>query len=148
MTDVDIRMTCIRYIGAGAVAAGGIISVFKSLPLILSSIQAGLRDIRRIRGAAGSEEAQGPRTERDLPLLVVGGGSLALVALILLTRPFHQILTWVPDMHMNLVGAVLIVLFGFLFVTVSSRLTGEIGSSSNPISGMTVATLLLTCLIF
>jgi putative OPT family oligopeptide transporter len=148
MKDIDIWRTYIRYIGAGAVAAGGIISVFKSLPLILSSIQAGLRDIRRIRGVAGSEEARGPRTERDLPLLVVGGGSLALVALILLTRPLHQVLTWVPDMHMNLVGAVLIVLFGFLFVTVSSRLTGEIGSSSNPISGMTVATLLLTCLIF
>jgi putative OPT family oligopeptide transporter len=148
MKDIDIWRTYIRYIGAGAVAAGGIISVFKSLPLILSSIQAGLRDIRRIRGVAGSEEARGPRTERDLPLLVVGGGSLALVALILLTRPLHQVLTWVPDMHMNLVGAVLIVLFGFLFVTVSSRLTGEVGSSSNPISGMTVATLLLTCLIF
>lgn len=148
MSDVDIGRTYIRYIGAGAVAAGGIISVFKSLPLILSSIQAGLRDIRRIRGAGGSEEARGPRTERDLPLLVVGVGSLALVALILLTRPLHQVLTWVPDLHMNPLGAVLIVLFGFLFVTVSSRLTGEIGSSSNPISGMTVATLLLTCLIF
>jgi hypothetical protein len=148
MKDVDIGRTYIRYIGAGAVAAGGIISVFKSLPLILSSIQAGLRDIRRIRGAGGSEEARGPRTERDLPLLVVGGGSLALVGLILLTRVLHQVLDWVPDLHMNPVGAVLIVLFGFLFVTVSSRLTGEIGSSSNPISGMTVATLLLTCLIF
>jgi putative OPT family oligopeptide transporter len=148
MSDVDIGRTYIRYIGAGAVAAGGIISVFKSLPLILSSIQAGLRDIRRIRGAGGSEEARGPRTERDLPLLLVGGGTLALVAVIWLTRPLHQVIDWIPDLHMNPLGAVLIVLFGFLFVTVSSRLTGEIGSSSNPISGMTVATLLLTCLIF
>src|SRR5712692_60956 len=115
MSDLDIWRTYIRYIGAGAVAAGGIISVFKSLPLILSSIQAGLRDIRRIRGAGGSEEAQGPRTERDLPLLVVGGGSLALVGLILLTRVLHQVFTWVPDLHMNPLGAILIVIFGFLF---------------------------------
>src|SRR5439155_14875811 len=148
MTDEEIGRTYIRYIGAGAVAAGGIISVFKALPLILSSMQAGLRDLLRILGARGSEEARGPRTERDLPLLLVGGGSLALVALILLTRPLHQVIDWIPDLHMNSLGAILIVLFGFLFVTVSSRLTGEIGSSSNPISGMTVATLLLTCLIF
>src|SRR6266851_128673 len=97
MSDLDIWRTYIRYIGAGAVAAGGIISVFKSLPLILSSIQAGLRDIRRIRGAGGSEEARGPRTERDLPLLLVGGGTLALVAVIWLTRPLHQVMDWIPD---------------------------------------------------
>jgi uncharacterized oligopeptide transporter (OPT) family protein len=78
------------------------------------------------------------RTERDLPMTFVGGGVLALVLAI-----------WAaPSLHMNVLGAVLIVIFGFLFVTVSSRLTGEIGSSSNPISGMTIATLLLTCLIF
>jgi hypothetical protein len=130
------------------VAAGGIISVFKALPLILSSMQAGLRDLFRILGAGGTESARVPRTDRDLPLLIVGGGSLALVLLIFMTTPLHKVFSWVPDLQMNLVGALLIVLFGFLFVTVSSRLTGEIGSSSNPISGMTVATLLLTCLIF
>jgi hypothetical protein len=79
---------------------------------------------------------------------VVGFGTLGLVLAIWATRPLHEVFAWIPDLHMNLLGAGLIVLFGFLFVTVSSRITGEIGSSSNPISGMTVATLLLTCLIF
>ena len=78
------------------------------------------------------------RTERDLSMKFVGGGIVALMLAILAAR----------TLHMNFLGAALIVVFGFLFVTVSSRLTGEIGSSSNPISGMTVATLLLTCLIF
>jgi putative OPT family oligopeptide transporter len=148
MSDEQIGRTYVRYIGAGAVAAGGIISVFRALPLILSSIQAGLRDIRRSRTEAGQETAAGPRSERDLPLTVVVGGSLALVVAIWATTPLHWVIPWVPDLNMNPLGAVLIVVFGFLFVTVSSRLTGEIGSSSNPISGMTVATLLLTCLIF
>jgi len=78
------------------------------------------------------------RTYRDLSMKLVGAGCLALVVAIAAA----------PPLHMNVLGAVLIVLFGFIFVTVSSRLTGEIGSSSNPISGMTIATLLLTCLIF
>src|SRR5207253_2667315 len=87
-------------------------------------------------GAAA--HASRARTDDDLPMTVVTFGSLGLVLAIVLARP----------LQMNLLGAVLIVVLGFLFVTVSSRLTGEIGSSSNPISGMTVATLLLTCLIF
>jgi uncharacterized oligopeptide transporter (OPT) family protein len=131
----DIRNAYILYIGAGAVAAGGIISMVRSLPTIWHGIRAGLADF-----GAGRREARAnlKRTQRDLPMTVVVFGCVALVILILLFR----------SLHMNLLGAVLIVLFGFLFVTVSARLTGEIGSSSNPISGMTVATLLLTCLIF
>jgi len=130
----DIRSAYILYIGAGAVAAGGIISVLRSLPLIWHGIREGLRDFR-----AGSGGGAGRvRTERDLSLKFVGVGIVLLLAAIVLS----------PSLHMNLVGALLIVVFGFLFVTVSSRLTGEIGSSSNPVSGMTVATLLLTCLIF
>src|SRR5262249_53400307 len=125
------------YIGAGAVAAGGIISVFQALPLILSSISSGLRDLR-----SGDQGARLSRSERDLPLSVVGLGSAALVAAVAAT-------SLVPTgIGGRVVGAILIVIFGFLFVTVSSRLTGEIGSSSNPISGMTVATLLLTCMVF
>jgi putative OPT family oligopeptide transporter len=130
----DIRGAYILYIGAGAVAAGGIISLLRSLPTIWSSMLEGLRDFR---GGATGRSTQ-LRTERDLSMKVVVFGSLALVVAIMLARP----------LHMNVVGAVLIVVLGFLFVTVSSRLTGEIGSSSNPISGMTVATLLLTCLVF
>ncbi len=132
----EIRNSYVLYIGAGAVAAGGILSMFQSLPLIAASLRSGLRDL-----AGGQPGGRGgaARTERDLSLGVVLLGSLAIVAVVLLARPIF---------HMNFVGAVCIVVFGFLFVTVSSRLTGEIGSSSNPISGMTVATLLLTTLIF
>ncbi len=135
MSPGDIRNAYVLYIGAGAVAAGGIISVLRSFPIIWHGIRAGLRDLSASRR---TEAGQAQRTEQDLPMKVVLGGIMVLLALIVAARP----------LHMNLVGALLIVLFGFLFVTVSSRLTGEIGSSSNPISGMTVATLLLTCLIF
>jgi putative OPT family oligopeptide transporter len=146
MTEKDIWHEYILYIGAGAVAAGGIISLFQALPLIVGSIGAGLRDIYASRNGANGKTTR--RTDRDLPLWLVGVGSVGLVIAIWATEPLHQVFPWVPDLHMNPVGAALIVLFGFLFVTVSSRITGEIGSSSNPISGMTVATLLLTCLIF
>ena len=129
----QIRSAYVLYVGAGAVAAGGIVSLLRSLPLIGHGLREGLRDV-------GASRGEGPRrrTERDLPMRLVLAGIIALVAAI-----------WIaPPLHMNLLGAVLIVALGFLFVTVSSRLTGEIGSSSNPISGMTVATLLLTCLVF
>jgi putative OPT family oligopeptide transporter len=130
-----VRSAYILYIGAGAVAAGGIISLARSMPLIWHGIRTGLADFG---AAAGQVRAGAARTERDLSVKYVAIGCLALVGAI-----------WaVPSMQMNWMGALLIVVFGFLFVTVSSRLTGEIGSSSNPISGMTVATLLLTCLIF
>ncbi len=137
ITNLDskgIRDAYVLYIGAGAVAAGGLISVFRSIPLIFGGFMSGLRDLR---GSGGSGTAV-VRTDSDLPMLFVLVGSALLIGAIGLT----------PILNVNLVGAALIVLFGFLFVTVSSRLTGEIGSSSNPISGMTVSTLLLTCLIF
>jgi uncharacterized oligopeptide transporter (OPT) family protein len=147
MSNTEISHNYVLYIGAGAVAAGGIISLFQALPLILGSIRSAVRDFRG--GNSGeSKAAELPRTDRDLPLWFVGAGSVVLVLAIWATTPLHQLFHWIPQMEMNLWGALLIVLFGFLFVTVSSRLTGEIGSSSNPISGMTVATLLLTCLIF
>jgi putative OPT family oligopeptide transporter len=136
MSPSQIRGAYILYIGAGAVAAGGIISLFRSLPTIWHGLKGGLADLRG--GSAATAGA--PRTDQDMSMKVVIGGIIVLVALIML---FPQL-----NLKFNLIGAVLIVAFGFLFVTVSSRLTGEIGSSSNPISGMTVATLLLTCLIF
>jgi len=129
----------VRYIGAGAVAAGGILSMLNALPLILASLSGSLRDLRS--GRQEGEEGVA-RTERDLPMPVVFFGSLGLVLLIAAS---HLIPTGLPG---RLAGGLLIVLFGFFFVTVSSRITGVIGSSSNPISGMTIATLLLTCLIF
>jgi uncharacterized oligopeptide transporter (OPT) family protein len=144
MEPEGLRGRYLRYIGAGAVAAGGIISMFRALPLIVGSIGSGLRDLRASRAAAATGGGVAvPRTERDMPMTVVLWGSVALVF----------VLAIVPQLGLGpnfqgLLGALMILLFGFLFVTVSSRLTGEVGSSSNPISGMTIATLLLVCLIF
>lgn len=141
MSPAEIWKSYILYIGAGAVAAGGIISLFQALPTIYTSLMGGIKDIM----AGGHKAKSGPKSrhEDDLPNWVVVAGSVFLVIAIAAA----------PSLGLGfgvkgIIGAILIVLFGFLFVTVSSRLTGEIGSSSNPISGMTVATLLLTCLIF
>ena len=136
----QIRGAYVLYIGAGAVAAGGIISLFRSLPTIWHGLKGGLADLRGGQGAA----ANTPRTDQDLSMKFVVCGIIALTGMIM---AFPQLGLQV-NIFVAFLGAVLIIAFGFLFVTVSSRLTGEIGSSSNPISGMTVATLLLTCLIF
>ncbi len=133
----EIRGAYVLYIGAGAVAVAGIISLFRSLPMIWRGVAGGVSDWRA-RQAETTPRDAALRTDQDLSPRVVGVGLLLLMAGILFAH----------SLHMNLLGAALIVVFGFLFVTVSSRLTGEIGSSSNPISGMTVATLLLTCLAF
>jgi putative OPT family oligopeptide transporter len=136
----DLKANYLRYIGAGAVAAGGIISMMRAMPLIIGSVVSGLRDLRATRTAGAQAIA---RTERDLSMNVVLFGSLALI-LIMMCIPALGL----GFSFQGLLGALMILLFGFLFVTVSSRLTGEVGSSSNPISGMTIATLLMTCLIF
>jgi putative OPT family oligopeptide transporter len=140
MSPNQIRGAYVLYIGAGAVAAGGIISLFRSLPTIWSGLKGGLRDLRGGQGAAGSVA----RTDQDISMKFVLGGIIALIAMIMV---FPQ-LGLRHNIAVAFLGAIMIIAFGFLFVTVSSRLTGEIGSSSNPISGMTVATLLLTCLVF
>ena len=123
----------------------GIISMFQALPMILGSIIAGLRDLRSAKGEDPAVKSAKviPRTERDMPLWIVIAGSLGLLVALMA----------VPQLGLGFskqgaIGAALVMLFGFLFVTVSARLTGAIGSSSNPISGMTISTLLLTCLIF
>jgi len=136
MSPGQIRSAYILYIGAGAVAAGGIISLLRSIPTIWNGLKAGLKDVGFLKdeNIATTKE----RTDEDISMKLVGIGIIILIVGIIAA----------PSLHMNPLGALLIVVFGFLFVTVSSRLTGEIGSSSNPISGMTVATLLLTCLIF
>jgi putative OPT family oligopeptide transporter len=140
MSPGQIRGAYILYIGAGAVAAGGIISLFRSLPTIWSGLKGGLADLRG--GPAATANA--PRTDQDLSMKFVIAGIIALIGMIM---AFPQLGLQI-NIFVAFMGAILIIAFGFLFVTVSSRLTGEIGSSSNPISGMTVATLLLTCLIF
>lgn len=133
----DIVRNYVRYIGAGAVAAGGIISMCRALPLIFGSMSGGLRAMQ-----SGAAAGEGGRTQRDMPSAVVLLGSLLLIAAI---AGSDLIPTGAVG---RIAGGLMILAFGFLFVTVSSRITGEIGSSSNPISGMTIATLLLTCLIF
>jgi len=140
MTVGQIQKGYILYIGAGAVAAGGIISLFRSLPIIWHGLKGGISDLRGTRAAG--ENA--PRIDQDLSMKwVVGGIVLLLIAMMAFPQLGLQ-----HNLLVMLIGPLLILAFGFLFVTVSSRLTGEVGSSSNPISGMTVATLLLTCLVF
>lgn len=120
----------IRYIGAGALAAGGIISLIKSLPLIVKTFTGALKSI-------GGGSASTERTAKDLSIKLVLGAIAALTLLI-----------WIiPAIPVNPVGAVIIVIFGFFFATVSSRMVGLVGSSNNPVSGMAIATLLISTLI-
>jgi putative OPT family oligopeptide transporter len=136
MSIEQIQKGYILYIGAGAVAAAGIISLFRSIPLIWHGLKGGLADLR----SSGSIRENVPRTDRDLSMKWVVGGIIALLIVIMVAPQLN--------LRFNLLGALLIVAFGFLFVLVSSRLTGEVGSSSCPTSGMMIATVLLTCLIF
>jgi putative OPT family oligopeptide transporter len=142
MSPGAIRNAYILYIGAGAVAAGGVISVFRSLPTIWHGLKGGMSDFSSSKGTDAPVKL---RTDRDLPINFVLIGALALVLVIAFASPLYVGGTGIGA---RIMAAILIIIFGFMFVTVSSRLTGEIGSSSNPISGMTVATLLLTCLTF
>ena len=121
----------IRYIGAGALAAGGIISLIKSLPLIITTFKDALK------GMGISSEKTNERTSKDLSMKTV------LIAILVLT-----ILVWlVPAIPVTFLGAVIVVIFGFFFATVSSRMVGLVGSSNNPVSGMAIATLLISTLI-
>ena len=116
----------IRYIGAGAVAAGGIISLIKSFPTIIKAFKKAI-------GGFGHKEAVEARTNRDLPMKFLLIGALAIVLIIWL----------LPAIPVGLLGALIIVIFGFFFATVSSRMVGLVGSSNNPVSGMAIATLLV-----
>ncbi len=128
----------VRQIGAGAVAAGGFITLIKTLPTIYSSLRDSIRSLSDKTAAASVK-----RTDRDLSFVTVIAGSLALVA-VLAALPFMP-----GNSFLNrLLVAVLVIVFGFIFVTVSSRIVGLIGSSSNPISGMTIATLMATAMVF
>jgi putative OPT family oligopeptide transporter len=134
MSPGEVRANFVFYIGAGAVASAGIIALLRSLPTILGAFRSGFQDLR---GSLG-EAATRLRTDLDLPVWVTLAGAVALALL----------LTTLPQLAVNLLGAVLIVVFGFFFVVVSSRITGEIGVSANPVSGMTIAALIGTTAIF
>jgi putative OPT family oligopeptide transporter len=138
----------IRYIAAGAVATGGIISLARSLPMIVSAFKASVGGF----GAGKKKGKQGavPRTERDMPMTFVLGGILVLAAAIFIWLSVAGSAAGTPKsgVLMNILSVILVLVFGFFFATVSSRITGELGSSSNPISGMTIAAILMTSLIF
>jgi putative OPT family oligopeptide transporter len=134
MSPGQIWSAYIRYIGAGAVLAAGLITLGRTLPTIIGSAREGLKGF-----SSGKAETQ-LRTERDIPMNIVLLGSLALAV-------FLVVMPGLPTQG-NLMVSVLVVIFGFFFATVSSRITGLIGSSSNPISGMTIATLIITCVLF
>ena len=133
----------IRQIGAGAVAAGGFITLIKTIPTIVSSFKGSIGSLKQSSGV--NAETTTLRTEQDLSIKVVGIGSLVLIAVIALMPS-----TLIPGANVGskLLLGLLVIIFGAFFVTVSSRIVGLIGSSNNPISGMTIATLMGTCLIF
>lgn len=133
-----IRLGYVRFIGAGAVAAAGLITLIKTLPTIASAFRESFKSLKDLRTGKAVE-----RTERDIPITVVLVGSLILVGIVALLPQLPG-----SGLLSKVLMGLLIVVFGFFFVTVSSRIVGIIGSSSNPISGMTIATLMATCLIF
>src|SRR6266478_4982370 len=144
MTSDDMWKAYIRPIGAGAVAASGLITLLKTAPTIIAALRAGAKDLAKGAAAAASEK----RTDNDLSLKIALGGVVLVLFMIWAMLTFKP----VPGTHTgfwaNVAAAIFIVIFGFLFVTVSSRITGLIGTSSNPISGMAIATLMATCAVF
>jgi len=136
----------IRYIGAGAVAAAGLITLIRTMPTILGALRAGAADLRA--RDAGAVAAASGRTARDLAMTVVLAGSAFIVLLLWALLRYKPVPGAPTSAFEGAVAAVLVVVFGFLFVTVSSRICGLIGTSANPVSGMTIATLMATCALF
>lgn len=136
MSPSEIWNRYIRYIGAGAVTFGGVVTLIKTLPTIVSAFRDSFSNLRRKKG--DEDISVKLRTEKDIPVIFVVIGSIVMVFF----------MTLIPSIPTNFVSALMIVVFGFFFVTVSSRIVGLIGASSNPISGMTIATLMATSLIF
>jgi putative OPT family oligopeptide transporter len=144
MSPDQLWASYIRPMGAGAVAAAGLITLLKTTPTIVSALTAGLKDVRKKRGKLSETK----RTERDLSIKVVLVGSLVLVVMVWALLTFKPIPGAQTGVFSNLVASIFVIVFGFLFVTVASRISGLIGNSSNPISGMTIATLMATCAVF
>jgi putative OPT family oligopeptide transporter len=143
MSPSDLWSTYVRPMGAGAVAASGLITLLKTLPTIIGALKAGAKTLGKQASIASAK-----RTDRDIPMPIVLLGSVLLVAMIFFFLEFKPVPGAQTGWLANLAAALLVVFFGFLFVTVSSRIVGLIGSSANPISGMTIATLMATAAIF
>jgi putative OPT family oligopeptide transporter len=144
MSPSDLWRTYVRPMGAGAVAAAGLITLLRTLPTIVGALTQGFKKTGTGKAAA----AQPSRTEHDLPPIVVFGGSLLLIVLMVLFLEFKPIPGAQVGLLANIAAALLVVVFGFLFVTVSARIVGIVGSSASPVSGMTIATLMATAAIF
>ncbi|WP_263351160.1 OPT family oligopeptide transporter [Acidicapsa acidisoli] len=144
MSPSQLWSTYIRPMGAGAVAAAGLITLVKTIPTIVGALTSGFSKMRK----SGGVTAKAIRTEDDLPMSVVIGGSFALVAIMFFFLQFRPVPGAYVGPLANLAASLLIVVFGFLFVTVSSRIVGLIGSSASPVSGMTIATLMATSAVF
>jgi putative OPT family oligopeptide transporter len=143
MSPSDLWRTYVRPMGAGAVAAAGLITLIRTLPTIFSALTQGFK-----KGSNKLAAALPLRTEHDLPPIVVFGGSAVLIVLMFLFLQFKPVPGAYVGPLANFAAALLIVVFGFLFVTVSARIVGIVGSSASPVSGMTIATLMATAAIF
>jgi len=145
MSPDQIWSSYIRPMGAGAVAASGLITLLRTMPTIISALRAGLKDVQT-EGSSHTESSS--RIDYEVPMRWVVGGSIVIVAMIWAVLTFFPIQGAQTQWYQNLFAAVFVVVFGFLFVTVAGRISGLLGNSSNPISGMSIATLMATCAIF
>jgi uncharacterized oligopeptide transporter (OPT) family protein len=143
MSPSDLWASYIRPMGAGAVAASGLITLLKTMPTIVGALRSGAKEFGK-----GAGQTAALRTDRDLPMSVVVFGSAALVLLMFFFLTFHPVPGAQTTLLSNFAASILVVIFGFLFVTVASRIVGLIGSSASPVSGMTIATLMATTAIF
>src|ERR1700692_19375 len=145
MSPDQIWGTYIRPMGAGAVAAAGLITLLRTLPTIFSALKAGLKDVR---AEGAGESAAATRTDRAMPLPCVIVASMLIIVMMWILLTFHPIQGAETRWYHNLFAGIFVTVFGFLFVTVAARISGLLGNSSNPISGMSIATLMATCAIF
>lgn len=147
MTPDQLWASYVRPMGAGAVAAAGLITLLKTMPTIISALKAGMSDMRSKRAGTGTVLLPN-RLDRDLSMRIVIGGSALIVLMMWVLLTFKPIPGALTGWFANALAALFVVVFGFLFVTVSSRICGLIGTSANPVSGMTIATLMATCAVF
>ena len=146
MTPDDMWRQYIRPMAAGAVAAAGLITLIRTMPTIISALRAGLKDVRAEEGNLSANTAS--RIERDMPMSWVVAGSAVIILLMLALLTIAPVKDAHTTWYQNLLAGILVVIFGFLFVTVASRISGLLGNSSNPVSGMSIGTLMATCAIF
>jgi putative OPT family oligopeptide transporter len=145
MTPDDMWRQYIRPMGAGAVAAAGLITLLRTMPTIISALRAGLKDMRAENAGAANASI---RIERDMPMRTLVLGSVVIIALMWGLLTFLPIKGASTAWYQNLLAGIFVVFFGFLFVTVASRISGLLGNSANPVSGMSIGTLMATCAIF